>query len=117
MSGYQSGSVGIRSVEDRHEPRYRVVECGTLCGTPVELCTISRSGAQLACRQCHFPWISERLRQPMVTLELFLNGSVPLSAEVVYACQAQQEYLVGVRFMHVGPAGQRLLDEYLSTLP
>ena len=116
MSGYQSERVETRIVEDRHEPRYRVVERGTLCGTPVELCAISRSGAQLACLQCHFPWISQRLREPLVMVELFLTARLPLSVEVVYVCQAEEEYLVGVHFVQVEPAVRKLLDEYISTL-
>ncbi len=103
-------------IENRRAPRYAVEERGTLCGAPVEVRNVSRSGAQLACPTRDYDQIAEALGRPPVPVELDLGTALSLEAEPIYANRGDDHYLIGVRFVGMRRRQQAALDAYIDTL-
>lgn len=116
MTGHMFYNFETEIIENRRHPRYPVDEVGTLCGMPVKVRNISRTGAQLACSTESFAQVKRKLSRAPVLVELNLQALVSLSADVIYAIECDGQRLIGIHFGQMGRVSRALIDEYIATL-
>jgi len=116
MTGHMFHSFETYVIENRRQPRYQVDEVGTLCGVPVRVRNLSRTGAQLACSPENLAQIGPNLSRSPVPVELRLQALLSLTADVVYTIERDGQHFMGIRFVQVSQSAQALLDEYIAAL-